>query len=104
MVHSNMTRKKETGVYVVGRVNEDSRSSRRGEYFVIQGEEANNRSYIEWRPIEFLDKSKWYAIRVGPTERNTRRTNEVAHPMEEFGSKGEAVQYLEKRISFDEKY
>lgn len=99
-----MAKRKEPGVYLVGRVNEDSHSNRRGEYYAIQGEKANNRSYIEWRPVDFLNKSKWYAIRVGPTERNTRRTNSVAHPMEEFAGKGDAVQYLEKNVQFDEKY
>lgn len=99
-----MAKRKDQGVYVVGRVNEDSRSNRRGKYFAIQGEKANNRSYIEWRPVDFLSKSKWYAVRVGPTERNTRYSNAVAHPMEEFSGKGEAVHYLEKNVQFDEKY
>lgn len=99
-----MAKRKESGVYLVGRVNEDSRSNRRGEYYAIQGEKANNRGYIEWRPVDFLNKSKWYAIRVGPTERNTRRANSVAHPMEEFAGKGDAVQYLEENVEFDEEY
>ena len=90
-------------MYSIGRVNEDSRS-RRGKYVVVKGEVANQRSHIEWRPVQFLDKSKWYSVRVGPTESGTRRTNVVAHPLKEFSIKKEAVSYLENTIDFDEIY
>jgi hypothetical protein len=98
-----MAKRVENGMYDVGRVDKDGRS-RRGKYVVVKGEVANQRGHIEWRPVQFLDKSKWYAVRVGPTERGTRRTNTVAHPLEEFSSKKEAVNYLMNSVDFDETY
>lgn len=100
-----MARKVENGMYDVGRVDEDGRS-RRGKYVAVRGDVANQRGHIEWRPVQFLDKSKWYAVRVGPTERGTRRTNTVAHPLKdgEFDSKKEVVNYLMNNVDFDEKY
>jgi hypothetical protein len=97
-----MPEKVKSGIYNIGRVNEDGRS-RRGRY-VVRGEVANQRSHIEWRPVQFLDKGKWYAVRVGPTERSTRRTNTVAHPLGEFSSKKEAVNYLANGTEFDKTY
>lgn len=99
-----MAKRETSGFYWIGRVENDSRSNRRGKYCVIQGETANNQRHIEWRPVKFLKKSKWYAIRVGPTERNTRRTNTVAHPIREFKSKGEAIKYLEQNVDFSDTY
>lgn len=98
-----MSRKINNGIYKIGRVNEDSRS-RQGEYFVAKGQAANQRHRTEWKPIQFLDKSKWYVVRVGPTERNTNRTNNVVHPIKEYQRKAEAVEYLMNSIGFDTMY
>lgn len=97
----SMAKKIENGMYSIGRVNKDY-GSRYGKYVVVKGEVANKRGHIEWRPVRFLDKSKWYSVRVGPTESGTGRTNVVAHPLEEFDSKKEAVSYLMNSIEFDE--
>lgn len=93
-----------SGLHWIGRVEMDSRSNRSGKYCAILGETAHNRKHIEWRPVRFLKKTKWYAIRVGPTERNTRRTNNVAHPIQEFDTREETIEYLEETVQFDVRY
>lgn len=104
-----MAEKKGNSHYVVGRIDDSAnRIGEVGEYGVIRGAAANSKPFDEWRMFceQALYKSYWFAYRNGPRQdsKDSSRQYPVIELLKRTEKKKEAVEWLENRYTFDEKF
>lgn len=106
-----MSRKVEAGHEEVGRIEPtgNTRPHQSGTFGVIKGETANSKGSMEWSHFceGALYKTKWFAYRHGPkrdTGGVTSSPDLTTELLKPFNTRKEAIDYLERTKSFDEKF